>query len=126
MSVCGSSTIRNPDCSYGPLYDWKRDVTQREEIYISGQVADSQSRRKRAVNTSMEVEYTNFTVYVTVEGLDTNNTFFLNTTFGDTRGTVCVCIRCMMNNICYRECGRNSIDAPVCVPYFYAHDIPNT
>ena len=90
MSVCGSSTIRNPDCSYGPLYDWKRDVTQREEIYISGQVADSQSRRKRAVNTSMEVEYTNFTVYVTVEGLDTNNTFFLNTTFGDTRGTVCV------------------------------------
>ena len=66
ISICGSKEIERPDCSYSPTYDWKVDITTTTEVFISG-----------SANTTI-------TVHVTVEGLDTNNTFSLNTTFGDT------------------------------------------
>ena len=85
ISVCGSREIERPDCSYSPTYDWKRDITISTEVFISGSglLAGSKKKRQAALDVNAII------AYVTVEGLDNNNTFSLNTTFGDTTsGTV--------------------------------------
>ena len=87
ISVCGSREIERPDCSYSPTYDWKRDITISTEVYINGDGLLDGSVTKKKRQAALDVNATR--VYVTVEGLENNNTFSLNTAFGDTTsGTV--------------------------------------
>ena len=83
ISVCGSKEIERPDCSYSPTYDWKVDIPFSTEIHITGSgLLDGNIPSKKKRQTVPNVNAT--ILHVTIEGLDDNNTFTLNTTFGDT------------------------------------------
>ena len=88
VSICGSTTIERPCCSLSTLYDWIRDVDDFDDIFLTTEGNDADNlpptigRRRRQV---IMLNSTNITMFVTIEGLGENNTFALNTTFGDTR-----------------------------------------
>ena len=84
ISICGSREIERPDCSHSPTYDWKRDINMSTDLYINGDGLPGGSREKRQTTV----------VHITVEGLENNNTFSLNTTFGDITSTVIYAIEC--------------------------------
>ena len=85
VAVCGSNSLERPDCSYSLTYDWRLEVNQYSELYIGANGSPGGSEDTTpAPTTPTDDAITNATVYVTVEGLDTNNTFLLNTTYGDT------------------------------------------
>lgn len=80
--VCGSKSLQRPDCSYAPTYNWKLEISDYSDIFIKND--GTPNNEQRSVSKRQVVEIVNVTVFVTVEGLDTQNTFQLNTTFGDT------------------------------------------
>lgn len=82
IAVCGSKSLQRPDCSYSPTYDWKLEVDDSNEIFIS--MDGIPSDEQKLVSKRQMVEIINVTVFVTIEGLDVQNTFLLNTTYGDT------------------------------------------
>ena len=99
--VCGSNSLERPDCSYSLTYDWKLEISQYEELFIGpdGFPSNAPIPSRATTPTSATTQATspttsgpnstetnsNITVYLTVEGLDDDNIFSLNTTFGDTR-----------------------------------------
>ena len=111
-----STTIPNPNQAY---YDWKLECIDCDDCemfvdpedfeVIPADVEVPQRRRRQAmVNTTEEVVYTNFTVYISVEGMEDRNTFELNTDVGDTTGinilmwackVICDSYMCMESNV---------------------------
>ena len=103
VAVCGSNWLERPDCSYNLTYDWKMVVSDYKEVFIGpdGYPVGSHNSKNiskfqtaNSTNKSQPVLDTNNTaaVYVTIEGLDTDNVFLFNTTYGDTRtpkGNLC-------------------------------------
>ena len=86
IAICGSRSLARPDCSYSPSYDWKLEVDSYADIYIN---RDGIPRDEQQTFTKRQaVETINITVFVTVEGLGSQNTFLLNTTYGDTAVSV--------------------------------------
>ena len=99
--VCGSNSLECPDCSYSLTYDWKLEISQYEELFIGpdGFPTNTPVPSRVTTPTSATTQATspttsapngtqtnsNITVYLTVEGLDDDNIFSLNTAFGDTR-----------------------------------------
>ena len=87
VAVCGSNFLERPDCSYSLTYDWRLEVSQYSELFIGADGYPSDTTpapnhlSKNHTNTDI---ITNTSVYMTVEGLETNNIFLLNTTYGDT------------------------------------------
>ena len=82
--ICGSRSLQRPDCSYRPSYDWRLEVQGNAEIFINGQgvpANQQQSISKRQVDSGGNE---NVTVFVTIEGLESQNSFMMNTTVGDT------------------------------------------
>ena len=86
VCICGSRSLARPDCSYSPSYDWKLMVDSYDDIYINGDGIPKD--KQQLILKRQAVEITNITIFVTVEGLDSNNTFLLNTTYGDTAVTI--------------------------------------
>lgn len=93
VAVCGSNSLERPDCSYNLTYDWKLVVNAYKEVFIGpdGYPASASNTKKvpkyqtmNITNETLSIVDTNNTVYVTIEGLDADNIFFLNTTYGDT------------------------------------------
>ena len=87
-----STTIPNPN---EVSYDWKMECSDCDacEIYVDPEdfeviSADEPQRRRRQaiMNVTEEIVYTNFTVYVSVEGVEDRNTFQLDSDVGDTTG----------------------------------------
>ena len=108
VGVCGSNSLERPDCSYSLTYDWKLEISEYEELFIGSDGFPSNvppSTRRTPTPTSAPTQgtstsptgtppfnnatTTNVTVYLTIEGLDLNNVFSLNTTYGDTRIPPC-------------------------------------
>ena len=100
--ACGSNSLERPDCSYSLTYDWKLEISEYEELFIGPDGLPSNARMPSGATTTPTNAPThatlpttnapnstwansNVTVYLTIEGLDGNNVFSLNTTFGDTR-----------------------------------------
>jgi hypothetical protein len=100
--VCGSNSLERPDCSYSLTFDWKLEISEYEELFIGPDgfpsnapappprtPAPTNAPTQGALPTGTPVfnnaTATNVTVYLTIEGLDDNNVFSLNTTYGDTR-----------------------------------------
>ena len=76
-----SSQIRNPSAA---LYDVRLETDSTASVYLDpsdfeDNAPDPSSRKRQA--TAM---FTNTTIFVSVEGLNTINNFMLDTTFGDT------------------------------------------
>ena len=82
VAVCGSSSLQRPDCSYSPTYDWKLETRDYDDIFIPSN--GSPNNRRRSLSERQTTESSNTTVFVTIEGLDSLNTFQLDTTLGDT------------------------------------------
>ena len=106
--VCGSNSLERPDCSYSLTYDWKLEISEYEELFIGPDgfpssapvptrtpiptgAAPTQGISPTSTPTFNNATITNITVYLTVEGLEDNNVFSLNTTYGDTRIPVSEC-----------------------------------
>ena len=89
--VCGSNSLERPDCSYSLTYDWRLEVSEYEDLFIGSDGFQSNVPRTLTPTSAptftppMFTTTTNITVYLTIEGLDENNVFSLNTTYGDTR-----------------------------------------
>ena len=88
--VCGSNSLERPDCSYSLTYDWRLEVSEYEDLFIGPDGFQSNAPRTLTPTsaptfTPPMFTTTNITVYLTIEGLDENNVFSLNTTYGDTR-----------------------------------------
>ena len=83
VAVCGSNFLKRPDCSFSLTYDWRLEVSQYSELFIGADGSPSGFEDTTPLPNGTYV-ITNTTVYVTVEGLETNNIFLLNTTYGDT------------------------------------------
>ena len=99
--VCGSNSLERPDCSYSLTYDWRLEISKYEELFIgpdgfpSGVPIPSSATTPTNAPTQTILPTTsaqngtqtnsNVSVYITIEGLDDDNTFSLNTTYGDTR-----------------------------------------
>ena len=92
VAVCGSNSLERPDCSYSLTYDWKLMVNTYKEVFIGpdGYPSSADNTKKvpkyqttNITNETQSLVDTNNTVYVTIEGLDVDNIFFLNTTYGD-------------------------------------------
>ena len=89
--VCGSNSLERPDCSYSLTYDWRLEVSEYEDLFIGPDGFQSNAPRTLTPTSAptftppMFTTTTNITVYLTIEGLDENNVFSLNTTYGDTR-----------------------------------------
>ena len=82
VAVCGSRSLARPDCSYSPTYDWMLEVNDYSEIFINGE--GFPGNEHQSISKHQIVESINITIFVTVEGLDSLNSFSLNTTYGDT------------------------------------------
>ena len=101
--VCGSNSLERPDCSYSLTYDWRLEISEYEELFIrpdgfpsntpvpthgtptpTSAPTQAGTLPTTSVPNSTQAN-SNVTVYLTIEGLDDNNVFSLNTTFGDTR-----------------------------------------
>ena len=99
--VCGSNSLERPDCSYSLTYDWRLEISNYEELFIGPDGFPSNTPVPSSVTTPTEVPTqatlpttnspnstltgSNVTVFLTIEGLDHDNIFSLNTTYGDTR-----------------------------------------
>ena len=94
--VCGSNSLERPDCSYSLTYDWKLEVSKYKELFIrpdgypsSGLATPTSAPTQATLPTNAPkfngTTNSNVTVYITIEGLDDDNIFSLNTTYGDTR-----------------------------------------
>ena len=99
--VCGSNSLERPDCSYSLTYDWKLEVSEYEELFIRPDGYPSTvpiPSTSAPITTSAPTQATlptnapndnqtssNVTVFITIQGLDDDNVFSLNTTYGDTR-----------------------------------------
>ena len=100
--VCGSNSLERPDCSYSLTYDWRLEISEYEELFIgpdgfpSNAPAPTLSPTPTSAATTQDTSTismpkfnntstTNVTVYITIEGLDDDNVFSFNTTYGDTR-----------------------------------------
>ena len=88
VAVCGSNFLERPDCSYSLTYDWRLEVSQYSELFIGADGYPSGSEdttpATSCLDTNCTGNITNTSVYMTVEGLETNNIFMLNTSRGDT------------------------------------------
>ena len=102
VAVCGSNSLERPDCSYSLTYDWRLEVSEYSELFIGGDGSPWPIASEGTTTpTTMPMPTTtapnyppstsdgddvtiNTTVYVTVEGLEANNIFLLNTSYGDT------------------------------------------
>ena len=82
VAICGSRSLARPDCSYSPTYDWMLEVNDDFEIFINREGLPS--NEQQSVSKRQIVESINITIFITVEGLDSLNSFSLNTTYGDT------------------------------------------
>ena len=76
-----SSQIRNPSSA---LYDVRLETDSTASVYLDpsdfeDNAPDPSSRKRQATEV-----FTNTTIFVSVEGLNTINNFMLDTTFGDT------------------------------------------
>ena len=100
--VCGSNSLERPDCSYSLTYDWRLEISEYEELFIgpdgfpSNRPAPTPTMNPPTQGTSTtsmpkftNTSITNVTVYITIEGLDDDNVFSVNTTYGDTRTPEC-------------------------------------
>ena len=94
--VCGSNSLERPDCSYSLTYDWKLEISEYEELFIGpdGFRSNAPATPRTPIATTIaptgtpifnNPTTTNITVYLTIQGLEDNNVFSLNTTYGDTR-----------------------------------------
>ena len=86
--VCGSNSLERPDCSYSLTYDWKLEISEYEELFIGPDGFPSNAPAPTRIPTATIISpttTTNITVYLTIEGLEDDNVFSLNTTYGDTR-----------------------------------------
>ena len=92
--ACGSKSLQRPDCSYAPTYNWKLEITDYSDIFINSDGTPNDQQRQ-AVRTA------NATVFITIKGLDTQNTFQLNTTFGDTTASKFNGIKIVAVNVSY-------------------------
>ena len=92
VAVCGSNFLERPDCCYSLTYDWRLEVSQYSELFIGadGYPSGSEDTTPATNHPSRNCtgNITNTSVYVTVEGLETNNIFMLNTSHGDTTVTM--------------------------------------
>lgn len=86
--IYASTTVPNPNKAY---YDYMCNCSSFDcnscEIYVGPddfsqpQVTSGNRRRKRTDNNST---FTNFMLYIAMEGVETNNTFELQNNIGDT------------------------------------------
>ena len=97
--VCGSNSLERPDCSYSLTYDWRLEISEYEDLFIRPDGFPSNTPPTPAPTSAPtqgtsptstppmfnNVNTTNITIYLTIEGLDESNVFSLNTTYGDTR-----------------------------------------
>ena len=99
--VCGSNSLERPDCSYSLTYDWRLEISEYEELFIGPDGFPSNTPIPSSATTPTDTPtqasfpttnapnvtqtYSNVTVFLTIEGLDNDNIFSLNTTYGDTR-----------------------------------------
>ena len=81
IAICGSRLLQCPDCSFSPSYDWKLEIEFFSEVYINGN--GNPNDDLQSISKRQTVEMTNITVFITIEGLNSQNSFNLNTTFGD-------------------------------------------
>ena len=100
--VCGSNSLERPDCSYSLTYDWKLEISEYEELFIGPDGFPSNAPAPTRIPTattiaptgtpmSSNATTTNVTVYLTIEGLEDDNVFSLNTTYGNTRVPEPIC-----------------------------------
>ena len=93
--VCGSNSLERPDCSYSLTYDWRLEISEFKDVFIGPDGFPSNIPPTPAPTQGTSptgtppmfnnINNTNITVYLTIEGLDESNVFSLNTTYGDTR-----------------------------------------
>ena len=76
MVLYASNKIRNPNAAF---YDYRLQTDSSADVYINASAFSPSGSSKR------QAEFTNTTVFVTLEGLGDTNTFELDTTFGDSK-----------------------------------------
>ncbi len=80
-----SSNMRNPNSAF---YDFRYDSQEDAGgLFVSADILGGGERRKRLVGELGASEFTDTTLYVTVQGLEDRNVFTMLTTFGNT----CMC-----------------------------------
>lgn len=84
IAVCGSKFLQRPDCSYAPTYDWKLEINDYSDLFINSDGTPNCEQQSASDCQDAETVTSNIvTIFVTIEGLDVQNTFQLNTAVGN-------------------------------------------
>jgi len=76
-----SSRIRNPSAA---LYDVRLETDSTADAYLDPSDFEDSSSQSSLVKRQATSNFTDTTIFVSIEGLDNMNSFVLETTFGDT------------------------------------------